>query len=125
MLFLLALLACTAEPVDTADTADTGETAEAFEPVDVPCDVDNLVPGWWGGVLEGVRAPPEGCDGGSDEPCALTDGRRIVAEVFATNTERWHQGYDWIRNDVDDEALTYVQVIPAGAGVSECRITLH
>jgi hypothetical protein len=123
-MLLFALFACTAPSSDT-DGADTSADTAEPEPTSIPCGIDDPIPGWWGGILVGVRAPAEGCDRGDEEPCALADGHSVVAEAFATNTKEWAQGYDHIQNDADDETITYVQVRPSNAAFSECRITLY
>jgi hypothetical protein len=119
----LLLLACTGQPAD--DTAsDTADSAEV-EGVDVPCALGAPVAGWFAGALEGVRVPTDlgFCEG--DEPCELTDGHRVEAEVYALNLEAWAPGYDKISNDPDDPTRAFVLVTPETASISQCRITLY
>jgi hypothetical protein len=118
----LLLLACTGQPTDTAvDTADSAEV----QGVEVACALGDPVAEWFAGALEGVRVPTDlgFCEG--DEPCDLTDGHRVEAEIHDATNDRWLSGYEKIANDADDSTRAFVLVRQESVSYDACRITLY
>jgi hypothetical protein len=121
-MFLFALLACTAPSPDTA--ADTADSAEV-EGVEVACALGDPVAEWFAGALEGVRVPTDlgFCEG--DEPCELTGGHRVEAEIHVIESDEWIAGYEKIVNDADDSTRAFVLVRQGIVSYDACRITLY